>query len=304
MTGSQSAAGPVIYGVPLALWIAVGVAVLSAIITLVSVAMSNRNSRSNLREQLRLNAEQFAAQLTHDSEQRERERAMSLRREVYLEAAAALSHTSTVIGRLADIYNDQKALAEDFAADLAKIGKVHIVGSAQTVQAIMNYLNVVGPSFAELVAKRVPLTIRKSAIDLESAFMDTAMAERKRFTAMMQQLNLDGVRDDAKWEPIKRQSVIATETYNAHAQSRQTLWSEQLKDTFALAQFAFAVAERVIPLLYPAILSVRSEMDAPLDPEWYATLWAEQVANMRRVTETTFGELQKINASEVNEAGA
>ena len=34
MSGSQSVAGPLIYGVPLALWIAVGVALLSAIVTL------------------------------------------------------------------------------------------------------------------------------------------------------------------------------------------------------------------------------------------------------------------------------
>jgi DNA-binding NarL/FixJ family response regulator len=72
MSDSPSAAGPLIHGVPLALWIAVGVALLAAVVTLVGVLLSNRNSRRNLSEQLKRGAEQFAAQAAHDSRQHER----------------------------------------------------------------------------------------------------------------------------------------------------------------------------------------------------------------------------------------
>jgi heme exporter protein D len=313
MSGSQSVAGPLIYGVPLALWIAVGVALLSAIVTLTSVVLSNRNSRKNLREQLRRSAEEFAAQLAHDSaqlerrlaheaEQRDRERAMSLRREVYLEAAAALNHVNATVGRLADISNDPKTIWEAFATDLAKIAKVHIMGSAETIGAVMDYVNVIGPAFSELVEKRMPLAIRQAAINLESTFMDTALAERKRFTAMMQQLNLEGVRDAAKWDPIKRQSDLAADTYRSHAETRQVLWNEQVKDTLALAARSIAVAEQAIPLLPPAILAVRKEMDAPLDPEWYASLWDRQLANVKRVTARLLESLRDSHEKQSAEA--
>lgn len=295
MTDPQFAsAGPILYGIPLALWVAISAVVFAPIIAFIGVLVSNRNTRNNLE-----------VQLAHDADQRDRERTMALRREVYLEAAAALAHVNAVVGRLADISNDQKALAEEFQADLARIAKVHIVGSPRTVQAVMNYVGVIGPSFAELAAKRVPLIIRKSAIDLESTFMDAAQAERKRFSAMTQQLNLEGVTDAEKWDPINRQSAVAAETYKSHAEIRRALWAEQLKDTFALARDSLAVAERVIPLLPAAILGVRSEMDAPLDPEWYAGLWAEQLANMRQVTGRLLEELKRINApSSVGEASA
>ncbi len=72
MTGSPSAAGPLIYGVPLALWIAVGVAVLSAVVTLASVVLSNCISRRNLRDQLKRGGEQFAAQVAHWTNERHR----------------------------------------------------------------------------------------------------------------------------------------------------------------------------------------------------------------------------------------
>ena len=80
------------------------------------------------------------------------------------------------------------------------------------------------------MAERVPPTIRKAAIDLEGTFLDAALAERKRFTAMMQQLNLDRVTDPAKWDAIRRQSEIA-ETYASHAATKNEMWRQQVKYT-------------------------------------------------------------------------
>jgi hypothetical protein len=304
---TASAAGPLIFSVPLALWIAVGVAVLSAIVTLVSVSLSNRNSRRNLREQLRRNAEQFAAQLVHDSQQlerrltyeadqRDRERTMSLRREVYLGAAEALAHANALVGRMADIENDQRVLGEEFAADLAKVAKVHIVGSRATVQAVMDYVNALAPGFIELAAKRGPLMVRKSGIAQEQTFIDAALAERKRFTAMLQQLNLDGVTDKSKRDAILAQNAIATKTHESHIAAQGELWRLQLEGIFDIVRHSLALADKVTRLLPPAILAVRSEMDLPLDAAWYASLWEEQLANVRAVTERLLESLREQSA--------
>jgi heme exporter protein D len=313
MSESQSAAGPVIYGIPLALWIAVGVALLSAIVTLTSVVLSNRNSRRNLREQLRRNAGQFTAQLAHDSEQlerrlaheaeqRERERTMSLRREVYLEAAEALAHANALIGRVTNIENDQKVLGDEFATDLAKLAKIHIVGSPPTVQAIMDYVNALAPGFLELVAKRTPLMVRKAGIAQQQTFIDAALAERKRFTAMLQQLNLDGVTDETKRDPIFAQSRFATETHQSHIAAMGELWRLQLEGIFDIAHHSLALADKVSRLLPPAILAVRSEMDLALDPEWYAGLWIQQSANVRAVTERLLESLREWVRKQAEEA--
>jgi hypothetical protein len=319
MADPRSATQIAFYGVPVALWLTllatVVVGVLSAVTAMIVVWRSNANSRKNLREQLTRGAKQFAEQLAHDSQQlerrlayeadqRERERKMSLRREVYLEAAAALAHANTLIGRLTNIENDQKALGDELASDLSKIAKVHIVGSDQTVQAIMNYVNVLGPSFTELLAERVPLMIRKAAIDLQGTFVDAALAERKRFTAMMQQLNLEKVTDPNKWEPIHGQSDFAAKTYEFHAARRNELWREQMEGIFAIVRHSLALTDKLTRLLSPAILAVRSEMDLPLDPVWYAGLWSEQLANMKIVTEKLLASLKQSVGKESNDASA
>jgi len=308
MADPLSATQIAFYGVPVGLWLTllatVVVGVLSAVAAMIVVWRSNANSRKNLREQLARGAEQFARQLAHDSEQlgrrlayeadqRERERKMSLRREIYLEAAAALAHANTLIGRITNIENDQKTLGDELASDLSKIAKVHIIGSDQTVQAIMNYVNVLGPSFAELVVERVPLMIRKAAIDLQDTFVDAALAERKRFMAIMQQLNLERVTDPDKWDPVRRQSDIAVKAYEAHAASKNALWREQMEGILAIVRHSLALTDKLTRLLPPAILAVRSEMDLPLDPVWYAGLWSEQLANMKIVTEKLLASLKE-----------
>jgi hypothetical protein len=310
MIEPQPATQAFLYGAPLGLWLTllatVIVGVLSAAAAIIVVWRSNANSKRNHREQLAENARQFAAQLAHDSEQlerrlaherdqRERERQMDLRREVYLEAAAALAQANGLIGRTSNLDNDQKLLGDEFAANLAKIAKVQIVGSQETVQAVMNYLNVLGPSFIELVHMRIPLLIRKAAIDLEGTFLDTALAERKRFTAMMQQLNLDQVTDAAKWDPIRRQSEFAVNTHKTHADRREALWKEQVAGNLALSRRSIELAEGLIRLLPIAILAVRSEMDMPLGAEWYVALWAEQLAKMKAVSDKAFANLDEIS---------
>lgn len=301
---SDAQNGPLIYSVPLGLWVTVGVALLSAGAAVLVAWRSNANARRNIEKQLRRSAEEFdrkldhesaqlALQLHHDADQRDRERQMALRREVYLEAAAALTHANGLIGRITNIENDQKMLGDEFATDLSKIAKVHIVGSDQTVQAIMNYVNVLGPSFTELTAMRVPLMIRKAAIDLEGTFVDAALAERKRFAAMMQQLNLDQETDSAKWDPIHRQSEIAAETYRSHALRKQELWREQVDGIFVIVRHSLSLVDKLVRLLPAAILAVRTEMEMPLEPEWYASLWSDQLANMKVVTDDLLASLKR-----------
>ena len=122
MSDPQTAAGPLIHGVPLALWVAIVIGLLSPLVALVGVLIANRSARSLL-----------SKQLTHEAEQRDRERKMSLRRDVYLEAAAALTRLQALIGSASSLEHDHKSVLADFVDGQAKLVKVHIVGSEATV---------------------------------------------------------------------------------------------------------------------------------------------------------------------------
>jgi hypothetical protein len=82
---------------------------------------------------------------------------------------------------------DQNAIANEFAADLATISKVHIVASDDTIEAVLTYMNELGPAFMEMTRHRMPLAIRKQMIETHAALMSKAGADRERFIALLQQ---------------------------------------------------------------------------------------------------------------------
>lgn len=172
MTDNQATAGPLISGIPLAVWAAIAAAVLGPVATLIGVVLSNRNLRKNVRKQL-----------AHDASQRDIERKMALRREVYLEAAAALSHLTQVLGQVSNLGHDLNALSGAFADDLAKLAKIQMVGTEETVEAVMTYINAVGPAFMELLMLRTPMMLQQNKIDAETDPDTKALLGRQQLSA-------------------------------------------------------------------------------------------------------------------------
>jgi hypothetical protein len=280
---SQSAAGPLIHGIPLALWVTIVVAVASPLFTLITVWRSNANSRRNLRNQL-----------AHDTEQRDLERKMSLRREVYLQAAAALTHTNALVGRAANVEYDQNKIADKFTADLATISKVHIVASDDTIEAVMTYIKELGPAFMEMSRRRLPLAIRKKMIETHVALMNKAGSDRERFIAIMQQYNLQGVRDKEKWDAVNAQAQYASEQFDSQRTIVDQLGIDQTKGQLEISERIMELAARNTKLLPDAILAVRNEMEMPLDRIRYERNWELQREKMSEAWTPVRSDIEKL----------
>jgi hypothetical protein len=313
MTDAHADGVPGLYGVPFALWITVLAAVLSAAAAVFVAWRSNANSRRNLDEQLARNwqqvvrqlkheaeqrakqrgheaeqltkqfahdAEQRTMQLAHDAEQRDRDRKMSLRHEVYLEAAAALTNLLTLVGKAANIEYDETALLDEFGINQAKLAKVHLVGTEATVDAVMTYINELAPAFLELIMRRVPLLIRKHAIDTHVNLMNKAGAERERFVAMMQQFNLEGMRESPRWHAVEVQSKSANEQFALQKSTITKLRAEQMEEQMETGRRGVNLVAQIARLLPGAMAAVRGEIEMPLDRRRYEQLWNVQISKV------------------------
>jgi hypothetical protein len=290
MTDPQSAAGPLINGIPLALWVTIAAVVFAPIVALFGTLRSNSNARKNLEQQVR-----------HDALQRDREREMSLRREVYLEAASALVHLQTLVGKAGNIEYDQKDLLDAFGKDQSVIAKTHIVGSQETVAAVMAFVGQMGPAFLEMITRRVPLVIRKSSIDTHAALRDQAMSERERFVGMLQRCNLEGINEPAKIEAINRQHEFASKQWDFHEGERQRLQAEQLQAQLLIAERSMELNRALIAHLPNAVLAVRREMELQLDRLFYESEWQEQVRKMDEAWSAAKGRLAIFNLNQGQE---
>jgi hypothetical protein len=132
--------------VPQLIWSGVVGALAGAFMALLTTWLNNRAQNRRQEQQLRHDAEQRSRQLqhdvdqrqtqfAHDAEQRRIDREMGLRREIYLEATAAIGKMQEFISSYArqDISeSDKVALVQGSTASL---NKIHIVGTNRTIEA-------------------------------------------------------------------------------------------------------------------------------------------------------------------------
>jgi hypothetical protein len=130
----------------------------AAVVGSCSVLLVSFMSLWHSRRQLRLQFEQ-------QSRESKLAREMSLRREVYLEAAVAVARATSSLNELADVSFESKELARQFAADFACIAKVHVVGTPETIEALMGVTRELGNAQAELNAARIPMAERQHRME-------------------------------------------------------------------------------------------------------------------------------------------
>jgi hypothetical protein len=255
--GVMSAMIGLIKQVPDVVW----AAIIASGLTLGGVLLSNRNSR----------LQQHAA-LQHDAHQRDREREMSLRREVYIAAAEAISNRCNSIFRLADPAVSFQDLAGDqdkYAADSVALAKIDMVGAEVTVQAVNAVSQESGAAFLELMLKRVPLADRQNEIELLKNGIDRLLKEQEQCVELTKQMTLTGNPDQWAWTVMNNRLESVRTQIEQYMRQRDELSDTQQKeslDLFRLCWERYAAFSRLVP---PAILALRDELGLPIDKEAY-----------------------------------
>jgi hypothetical protein len=199
---------------------------------LIGVALTAWNSRQQLR-----------IQLAQQSEENRIARVMALRREVYMEASAAMARSLSALLQLADSSRNFSEAAEYFARDLSAVSKIHVVASAQTLEALMAFTRELGNAQAELSLARIPI--------------------------------------------VARQQLVSSGTLGAEDMARVV--GELARGKLEFAELVMAWARRLAARVPPALVSIRRELDLPLEEEAYREAfersWTQAEANMRTLLE-------------------
>jgi hypothetical protein len=108
------------------------------------------------------NNKRLEKQLCHERELRKKEREMSLRKDIYLAAAEAISIGITTIGQFANMEIPHEKLTGAYVEKSPSIAKVHIIAGEETVKALAALLSELDGAYLTLLAKRLPLARQKN----------------------------------------------------------------------------------------------------------------------------------------------
>ena len=167
--------------------------IIGALVSLSVVYFTNRGHNRRFREQL-----------VHERDLKNREREMSLRRDVYLDAAEAVSAGLYAVGQFANLAIPHDKVTEGYLDKAPSIVKIYVIAKEETVRAVSNFSNELSATFMRLFAKRFLLFQEKQQIDFLGSQIETTLREQSRILELQKQYNIDGVRDPRKWELLQR----------------------------------------------------------------------------------------------------
>ena len=114
---------------------------------------------------LALNQRQLK-ELDHDRDQKNREREMSLRKEVFHEASEAVWASLIAVSRFSDLEIPHDKVTVGYLDKSPTIAKVHVIAKDETVKAVINFSGELNSTFYRLTAKRIPLIWKKEQLEL------------------------------------------------------------------------------------------------------------------------------------------
>jgi hypothetical protein len=228
---------------------------------------------------------------------------MTLRKEIYLAAAEAAAAGMIAIGRFTSIKDFDEKLINGYTEKSPSLIKVHIVAKEETVRAVINFSTELNATFLRLYARRAPLVFRKQKIDLLRAQFDSSMNENSRSLELMKQSNLDGLHDQPRWDALRRSFENVQRSGEEARQQADILDTELRAKHFEYMEECYGEAIRVGRILTPALISIRKELDLPIDEAEFRRISEEAIVKQIESLKEFIQNFQTVIAAQSADAG-
>jgi hypothetical protein len=180
-------------------------------------------------------------QFAQEAEQNRIARVMSLRRDVYMEASAAMARALSSLLHFASSDHDPQEAARQLERDFAAIGKVHVVASTETLEALMAFTHELGQAQSEIALARIPIAARERLLASGSASAEEfarRVAEQSRARIDFAELVVSWARRLAARVPpalvaIRRELELPLEE-NAYRDAFERAWTQTEQSMRAL----------------------------------------------------------------------
>ncbi|WP_434667998.1 hypothetical protein P5W99_36555 [Paraburkholderia sp. A3BS-1L] len=262
---------PTIAGLPATVFGNVVSGVVGSVITLFGVLLSNWHNRRLKRDEL-----------GHAAAQRDREREMALRRDVFLPAVEAGLVMQSSIGAVTNLEMSVATVVERFQASNATFAKVAVVGAQETVTACQQLSAGLGGAFTDLSLQRGTLQQYQNRLAELDRYIAIHEGLRDSWIKVQQDLVAKGEKNAEIWTAARGHfTQHVSEINKALTERGNVIQSRDLKQLEVHEMLAKQL-ELLSPLFPPALFAMRRELQLPLDEqsflERHMDLRAQQLA--------------------------
>lgn len=236
--------------IPAAFW---GV-LIGSFFSLGGVIISNKSSDRRFREQQE-----------HDRALKKEEREHSLRKEMYLDVAESIAFQANALGRLLDPKITAEELSQEFFSRAPKVARAFVVAGDEIAKHLLNVTNALSLAYLRLSTQRAELTTDLTQIKMLESLIESSSNERNRMLELIKQFNIDGVRDDRRWNILNEnfgfeQKRIKDWNEAIHS-TRLDLYNKQINLLTSLQNEQRAISQ----LMIPALAAIKDELNLPFN---------------------------------------
>lgn len=248
--------------------------VIGAFFSILGVALTNRASEKRL-----------FAQFEHESKSKSKEREMSLRKEVFLSAAEAVSSGIDVIGRFANFDIPNGEVTQPYLDKLPSISKVHVIAKTETVLAATRFTSRLGGLFIELFAQRHQLMIQMNEVRMLDNQITQFGKERDKCLELMKQFNIEGLTDQRRWDVLRQNFEFEQKRIDGFLNNRAKLATDLQPKHLEFMRQCVSHARELGMMVTPLLAAVREELELPIDISAYSQIMAESYALQEKAVE-------------------
>lgn len=246
----------------------------------------------------RANDKRLIQQLSNDRELKTRERELSLRKEVFMDAADAVSTGINAVGKFANLDVPDDKLTSSFLEKSSAIAKVYVISQTGTVKAVDSMIRELNAIYMRLMAKRIPLMAHKQRIEIMQKQIKGFEQERDRMLEMMKQYNISGESDSRKWSMIGQNYTFEATRIDETIKEQSKCAIQLTSDQIAFMRDCIEETKKLNRLLIPVIKAVRNELEMPFDEIGYASVIEENILKQEQSVEEF---IEKVRLSVINQ---
>jgi hypothetical protein len=223
--------------------------IIASVLTLSGVLVANRSNTTRLK-----------VQLTHDREEKAKERISSMRREVCLMAVEELVKINAFLGSLPQQDILKNNLADGFVGFQSASARLQLVAEPKTTLLAMQLSAAYGELFIDLLQQIMILGNAKSDIQIADDLYIKANNEVQRILSAMTLQNETGVPDQQKFDALQRSLKFNQEQASKYSAALSAGWDKFNEGNNAFARHLLLRLRDIAPQQMKLTVEIRRDL--------------------------------------------
>lgn len=204
-------------------------------------------------------------QLAHDKQQKDRDREMHLRKEIFLGAAEAIASGVHSLARYSDPKLSTDEVLQDYVSKSPFIAKLYLIANPKTIRAVAQVVGAIGASQLRSNTLRIRLLEIQESVQIAGLAVQTCDKDRTDMSDALKSHHVIGDRDEEKFERLCSGFEFFAKQTEKYAQQEQERREELLRHQLEMMRTWQDENSALLPSIVDALVAIREELELPID---------------------------------------